>query len=245
MKRADARKGAFAIQLMPRSAESSSEYQMAWWLGDVLEEATQANGGVPPLTSSYDWHSSHGLLNRVYLGLASATQMDTLPFFKECVIVPIHLPCFPYGSIKYLDQGHVFGHNDCPHGAKRLSIAENAGSNNLRMFDLLVDFSYAPQHGMPWAAYCHKNVQSDVEAHQFRNPAYVRELTWSTAGGFMMLFVDELMVSPWLTTDAFTPEEMAHNALVGYYLCLLNMAAQHEKYGTHTNHPVIQASFLP
>ena len=75
--------------------------------------------------------------------------------------------------------------------------------------------------GLPLGSYAGREPQSDKEAAWVLNPSLLSLQSWDTPGLMLFMLLMALTTGIWLGAPAFSPRELMHNALSGYYLLLL------------------------
>ena len=75
--------------------------------------------------------------------------------------------------------------------------------------------------GLPLASYAGRDAQSDQEASWVLSANLLSLQSWDSPGMMLFMLLMSLTTGLWLGAAAFTPRELLHNALSGFYLVLL------------------------
>ena len=106
--RCDCNSHTYCVDILPRAPKSAgllshgSEYTYREF-GRCLLQAVLSNGGVPPIGVAYDAATAHVSINRAFLGLASASELQDAEFFDQCKVKKIKLKCFSFGCLFFQD----------------------------------------------------------------------------------------------------------------------------------------------
>lgn len=116
----------YCVDILPRPGKSvgiianGADYTFRE-MGNCLLQGCSANG-APPISIAYDAGTAHTLLNRAMLGLVSSKVLQEAKFFRDCKIDRVHLPCFDFGVLVYLNKWNVLGCLDVWHVLKRFGF---------------------------------------------------------------------------------------------------------------------------
>ncbi|CAE8603453.1 unnamed protein product, partial [Polarella glacialis] len=87
----------------------------------------------------------------------------------------------------------------------------------------------------PGSSIAGKQVHSDKEATRVFNPWHLRSPTWDGLGTNLLQLIVSITFSPWIASEELLPEEVAMNALTGYYWLLMLARDSMVAKGSHRN----------
>ena len=234
--RVDSNCHVYGVDLLPRapkavaSDSTNGAKRTIEEYGFLFDVITRANG-VPPVSGSWDGGGSNLHVNGCMLGLLSSDTMASIPFFKHCSKKPIDtIPCWIYKGILYENEHWVGGNNDSNHVFKRFTHHLCCGVRVVEWGSLVVNLSCLVRGGLSIRAVAVEDIQSDADMARCLNAGYLSE-DWSCFGTMVAQFAASLLISAWTSSDQFGFEEATSNALMAYYMVLLQTQQSMAKYG--------------
>ena len=234
--RVDSNSHVYGVDVLPRapkgvSSESSNGAQRTIQeYGFLLDVITRANG-VPPVSGSWDGGGSNLHVNACFLGLLPSDTMANIPFFQRCSKKPIDtIPCWIYKGILFENEHWIGGNNDSNHVFKRFTHHLCCGVRAVEWGSLLVNLSCLVRGGLSIRALAVEDIQSDADMARRLNAGYLSD-DWSCFGAMVAQFAASLLISAWTSSDQFGFEEATSNALMAYYMVLLQTQQSMAKYG--------------
>jgi len=157
--RSDTNKAVYCIDWLPRAPAKLSDVSKAGAartlleFGTLMEAATAANQGIPPICGSWDGGGANHYLNAALLGILPSEKMKAAPFFNRCHKVSLKgLPCWVYRGLHYENSsGDIYwvgGNNDTNHVCKRFSAHLASGTKAVRWGDLMVNLTTMVRGGV-------------------------------------------------------------------------------------------------
>lgn len=234
--RVDSNCHVYGVDLLPRAPKAvasdptNGAKRTIEEYGFLFDVITRANG-VPPVSGSWDGGGSNLHVNGCMLGLLSSDTMASIPFFKHCSKKPIDtIPCWIYKGILYENEHWVGGNNDSNHVFKRFTHHLCCGVRVVEWGSLVVNLSCLVRGGLSIRALAVEDIQSDADMARRLNCGYLSE-DWSCFGTMVAQFAASLLISAWTSSDQFGFEEATSNALMAYYMVLLQTQQSMAKYG--------------
>ena len=172
-------------------------------LDNIFAEASLPNNDVPPLGCAFDGATINGAINRMFLGLATE-------------------------YLRY--KGHLLtASNGAYHIQKRLSLQLASGCKIIVLGSAWCCLTRLLAKGLPHKSYCAVAVQSDKAAVQRLSvPWIARE--WACFGNHLMGLLGALLACTSTASCGFTTREMAFNALCLFYILILHLIGNKQKY---------------
>ncbi len=86
-----------------------------------------------------DGGTAHVLIKKAFLGLLPREQLEGLPFFEDCKVIHVELPCFPFSCLFHGKKDPVFGCLDPQHAFKRYAFHLTTSSRCVSFGDFAVE----------------------------------------------------------------------------------------------------------
>ena len=118
------------------------------------------------------------LIKKAFLGLLPREQLEGLPFFEDCKVIHVELPCFPFSCLFHGKKDPMFGCLDPQHAFKRYAFHLTTSSRCVSFGDFAVEIGFLLKGGLNARAFSGADLQSDKDyarklnsGHQFQPPA--------------------------------------------------------------------------
>ena len=240
VKRVDTQSGNAMVDVAqwPRLQKDCNGNGMLKLLGEVNEQFTLSQGGLPPLFNSCDAASCHRKLNLMTLGGLPRSQYNDLVFWKDCSLAPFpsrsSFHCYGFRILLYKKKHPFYGALDALHITKRVAAALGVGSRLIEVAALTA-FLCATLVGekarVPLNVYLLKDIQDD-KTGQWMLSESVCGQTWDGPGLLLLQHLVNQVLAPWVSSPAFDPLVAMEVSLTGYYGLLCNTMDVMGRYGT-------------
>ena len=124
----------------------------------------------------------------------------------------------------------IFGNNDGNHIFKRFRAHLASGTKCVRWGSLICNLTSLVSGGLPVRALAVEDQQCDKSYAKRLNPGFL-DNSWSSFGCNVAQFVSSLFISAWTASSAFNMRDALSNALLGYYLMLVQTMIAMKEHG--------------
>ena len=126
--RCDTNKQTWEFCQIPRRRRGHLKEKMLHELGTILEDVCAANDDNAPIGVAQDFHGSHLLITRAFLGLCRKAFLSDIPWFKDATFVSMcEIPGFVYQVLKWKKEQYVFCCGDTAHLQKHWADQVRSG----------------------------------------------------------------------------------------------------------------------
>lgn len=168
----------FCVNILPRPQKAAGVKEIGMdlvlrELDIMLHSACLSNGDMPPISVGYDAATNHALVNRAFAGLVGSSGLQEVPFFRDCQVKPVKLPCFRFGVLYYKGKMPILGVLDLNHVCKRFAYHVCSSARTVMLGDFAVELATLIKGGLGARAYASVDVQSDKCYAQKLNPGFL------------------------------------------------------------------------
>ena len=227
--RTDSMAQTWQVLMVPMPQGAADKGRIFFDLVDRLLASACDTFGVPPLGVCYDAGTCNMLLHRTFLELVEAEALEGTKFFSRCTVHGFAgLPFIPYHVLAW-GEHKMLSSLDTLHVLKRLTLHHHMAVRTVHYGDLPVDLAVLLASGCSFKAFVLHDLQSDREALNRLNPAWLKS-GFASAGAHVYQFLCSLISAATEGSDGLTSTHIFLNAMSAYYLLLLNLWSARHKF---------------
>ena len=197
----------------------------------VLDEATRSLAGNPPQGTVCDAAPCNSMVIRAFVGQLPASIMEQHDFLKQCTVEVPKLKFWPFGFVKHGEaQNLMTSFLGGFHIQKRFGLQFQSGARKVVLGQVYVELSGMLGAGLPPAAYCVREPQSDKHSACRMAPCYIGR-NWLCLGTHVYALLGGLISACTCASTAFSKRELVFNALSLHYWCVLHAACNRHRFG--------------